>query len=545
MSNTGLMGPALDRGRDAYGRREWGAAYTELSSADGEAGLAAGDLERLAVAAYLTGRDAESTDAWARAFDEFQRAGAPARAARCAFWLGLALLLRGEMAPSGGWLQRAQRLIDEGRLDCPEKGLLLVPKGLERLYGGDVDAAVTMFSEGTAIGQRFGDPDVTALNRLGLGQALLVGGQVPQGVAYLDEAMVEATTGALSPIAVGIVYCAVILACNDIFDIRRAQEWTHALSRWCESQPDLVPYRGQCLVHRAQILQLHGDWPEAVDECRRACERLDGSPAAGDAYYQHAEVLRLRGEFAESEHAYRRASEAGREPQPGLALLRLAQGQADAAANSIRRVLDAASDAPARARMLGPFVDIMLAVDDLGAARRAADELSAIAGQLESPYLQALAAHASGAVLLAEGDAGEACAALRRALAKWRELDAPFDAARARVLIGVACRSLGDDDAAEMELDAARAVFARLGAPSDLAGAEALSRTASSRVAGLSGREAEVLALVATGKSNREIATALFISENTVRRHVQNIFVKVGVTSRAGATAFAYKHDLA
>lgn len=539
------MSQALDRGRRAFDNQAWGSAYTDLLAADSEAALGPQDLDRLALAAYLTGRDVECGELWARAFNEYQRVGDAPRAARSAFWLALGLMFQGEMARAGGWLMRAQRLLDDAGTDCAEQGLLLLPPALGHLGQGDGPAAFAAFSQMAEIGERFGDPDVTAFGRLGRGQALIAQGDTAAGVALLDETMVDVTAGRPSPIVVGIAYCAVILELNAIFDVGRAQEWTVALSRWCESQPDLVPYRGQCLVHRAEIMQLRGDWSNAVEEARRACERLAGKPAAGDAHYQHAELLRLRGELAEAEDGYRASSRCGRDPQPGLALLRLAQGHTDAAAGTIRRVVGAAQGSVNRARMLGAFVEIMLAADDLTAARQASDELTAIAREIDAPLLHAVSAHAAGAVLLAGGNAGDACTALRRALGQWRELGVPYEAARARVLIGLACRAVGDDDTAEMELDAARSVFERLGAATDLARARDLSRTAGARPpGGLSGREAEVLALLATGRTNREIAEALFISEHTVRRHLQNIFTKLGVSTRAAATAFAFQHDL-
>jgi ATP/maltotriose-dependent transcriptional regulator MalT len=306
-----------------------------------------------------------------------------------------------------------------------------------------------------------------------------------------------------------------------------------------------VPYRGQCLVHRAEIMQLHGDWDAAGSQALEACHRLAETPAAGEAHYRRGELLRLSGAFSEAEAAYREASASGREPQPGLALLRLAQGQVDAAAGAIRRVVDGADDSLVKARVLAPFVEIMLATGDLDAARSGAIELNEIAVQFSTPFLAALSSHVSGAVRLAEGDYQRACQELRRALAAWRELDAPYEVARVRVLIGCACRELGDADTAEMELDVARSVFARLGAVTDLARAEGLSRAgAAHRAGGLSAREAQVLALVAAGKSNRDIGVELFISEHTVRRHLQNIFTKLGVSSRAAATAFAFQHDL-
>lgn len=524
----------------------WGEAHLQLSGADARVFLGPDDLDRLGTAAYLTGRVEPADDAWERAHFAFRARGDAARAVRCAFWLGLTLAERGEEVRGGGWLARADSLLQEAGLDCVERGYLRIPAALQALNGGETSSAYAEFGRIVEIADRFGDADLRALGRLGRGQALIASGSAAQGVRLLDEAMLAVTTGEVSPIAAGIVYCGVIIACRTVFDLRRAQERTAALSRWCASQPDLKPYRGQCLVHRSEIMQLHGEWADALEEARQACEHLSnppGDPVLGMALYQQAELLRLRGRLAEAEDAYRQASGWGHPVQPGLALLRMAQGRIDAAGAAIQRAVAEATGPVERSRVLAGYVEIKLAADDPGAARAAADELGEIADAFDSPYLWAVLGYARGAVLLAEGASAEAGISLRRTSAAWQELEAPYEVARARLLMGLACSRLGDTDTVGLEWDAADRIFRELGAAPDLARLAGL-RGPAKPGGGLTGREVEVLRLVAAGKTNREIAAELVLSEHTVRRHLQNIFAKLDLTSRAAATAYAYRHGL-
>jgi DNA-binding CsgD family transcriptional regulator len=541
--------PALseirERGRDCYQRRRWVAAFDALSRADELESLGAADLWLLAWSAHLSGRDADFAQAMGRAYRARLDEGEPLAAARCAGWLGAILDLSGEVGLGAGWLSRAQRLVEREGVDCPERGFLHLLDAFDHAGAGEYDAMLTAAEQAFEVAERFGDADLATMALVLQGRARLARGETKAGLALLDEAMVSVTTDRLLPALTGLAYCNVIEGCQEVYDLRRSQEWTAALAQWCDGQPDLVPYAGQCLVHRSEILQLRGDWPRALDEATRACDRLAGRPAIDNAYYQLAEMHRLRGEFTEAEQAYRRVAEFGREPQPGLALLRLAEGRVSVAAAAITRVLDEASDRVSRCRVLPAYVEIMVNAGDVSAAQIAADELFTIAESLGASFLRAAAAHASGAATLTAGDSPGALIPLRRAVSLWRQMDAPYESARARVLVGQACRLLGDADSADIEFDAAAQVFEQVGAASDLDQLRKLISAAEpSYPNGLTGREVQVLSLVATGQTNREISSTLMISEHTVARHLQNIFGKLGVSSRTAATTFALEHSL-
>jgi DNA-binding CsgD family transcriptional regulator len=537
----------LDRGRRSFAQEAWADAFGALSAADRRQPLDASDLELLATSAYMLGREQDYFDLLERAYRIHQDAGEPLAALRSAFWIGITLASRGEMGRAGGWLGRAQRLLDREDSDCVESGYMLLPVIFEQSGAGELEAAATTAAEAAALGEHFDDADLFALASHERGHLLIRLGRMHEGLALLDESMVAVAGGELSPIASGIVYCGVILACQDAHELRRAQEWTEALTAWCDRQPDLVAFTGRCRVHRSQIMRLHGAWAEALAEARRAAERCLASGnarAAGEARYEEGEVHRLAGDYESAENAYREASGHGWEPQPGLALMRLAQGDADAAQAAIRRVEAEATEPGRRAGVLPAFVEIVLAVDDIEAARAAVAELESIAED-QSEVLVATAAQAQGAVKLADGDARGSLTFLRPAYEAWRGIDAPYELARVRELLGIACRELGDTDAAMLELEAARDAYAELGAAPDLSRAAALAEISGAvDPYGLTGRELEVLRHLASGETNRAIAERLVLSVRTVDRHVSNIYAKLGVSSRAAATAHAHKHGL-
>jgi DNA-binding CsgD family transcriptional regulator len=540
------MAPAdLEAARARFDRRAWSEARRMLAAVDAEAPLGPDDLERAAVSAYMLALDDEYLSLLERAHRAYLDAGQIPRAVRCAFWIGLGLMTHGAVGPARGWFGRAERLLAE-QADCVEHGYLVIPAVIEHVVEGDPEAAHDAAAEAAAIAARFDDKDLLALAVHEQGHALVRLGRVEEGLRLMDETMVSVLAGELSPRATGIVYCNTIAFCQSVFEVRRAREWTEHLTRWCEEQPEMVAHTGVCLVHRAEIMELQGAWPDALEEARRAAERFEARVAEqrtrGKALSLEGDLQRVQGRLDEAEAAYRAASRCGYEPQPGLALLRLAQGDATGAGSAIRRALDETSRPFHRVPLLAASVDIALRAGDQGAAEEASRELGEIAAAHPSEAIAAMAARAQGELALARGDARGALPPLRDAARAWQALDAPYETARTRALVGEACRVLGDEDAAALEFDAARAAFRRLGAALELVELDRPRRVADNH--GLTARELEVLRRVAAGATNKAIAAELVLSERTVDRHVSNIFAKLRVTSRAAATAYAYEHRL-
>jgi DNA-binding CsgD family transcriptional regulator len=539
----GAVSDALERGRDAFERRAWSEAFQQLTAADLSDPL---DLERLAVTANLLGRDDASEQAWERAHAACLECDDLARAARCAFWLGLSLMLRGDEARGGGWIARAERLAEEVG-ECATAGFVLTPRFLGLLSSGDPVAAGELATAMVDLARRIDDLELLAMGLLSTGEVEYLAGRTDAARRAFDEAMLLVTNHEVSPVLAGIVYCGVIDSCMEAGDFRRAAQWTDVLERWCADQPDLVPYRGQCLVHRSQVLTAKGEWPEASTALELACRRLSepAHPALGLARYQQGDLHRLRGEWAEAEEAYKAAGRLGKNADPGLALLRLAQGDLTAATAAAHRMVPEHRDTGLLAvPVFAAAIEILLASGDTTTALALANDLDEVVQGSELPLAQATAAYASGLVQLESGDATDALAAFRRACRLWHDLEMPYEEARTRVGVARACAALGDHDACAIEIDAARALFERLGARPDLERLDAAPATEAGSPGGLTARECEVLRQVAAGRTNRQIAGELSISEHTVARHLQNIFLKLDLTSRAAATAYAYEHDL-
>ena len=535
----------LQRAREAYERREWVSAFRALSDLD-DTTLKAADFSALATTAYLLGRRNDCVQALQRAYRASLDADDRPQAVRAACTLTMTLRQAGELAVANGWQARAVRILDELDGDVVERGYVHESEMMGHIANGDFAAAFPLAPLITDYGRRFDEPDLFALGLHSEGRLMLYSGQVADGLQRMDEAMVGVMTGEVSPVTAGHVYCSTIEACQEVSDLRRAGEWTHALTTWCDTQPGLVAFTGQCATHRGQLLRLHGAFSRALEELDGAVARYlaaGSDPALGLAHYERAEVYRVRGEYAAAEDAFDAAAEFGHSAQPGRALLWLAQGRLDAAAAAIRRLLAEVRDPVHRSQILAAAVEVVVAAGNAGSAAELCEELRAIGVSFDSTALQAAGLYAVASARLAGGEGEPAFRAAEQAMQAWALHDAPYELARSRVLAGRALRLLGDEDSAAAELEAARKSFADLGA------LPAVEQTAAllgkqSAPGGLTPREMEVLRLVASGRSNHAIATDLVLSEKTVARHLSSIFTKLDVRSRTAAAAFAYEHSL-
>ncbi len=524
----------VEQARAAYDERAWSRAV-ELYADAGQ--LGADDLERHAIALMMLGRMDDYFSAREAAYHQLLEAGDAAGATKVAFWIGAQRMVAGEVGLGSGWLARAERLVAEQPVEGVAIGYVSLARNFEAAATGDFTRAMALVDEAVAIGRRHRDGDLPCLALHQLGVLLLGAGRVEEGLARLDESMLELTAGGVSPMVTGIVYCGVIAGCWNVYELRRAQEWTDAMARWCKAQPELGNFNGECKVRRAELKQLHGEWSQALDDLALVAPSDVDPWAAGAAAYVRGNLDRLQGRFDDAEEAFSVASRLGWDPQPGLALLRLAKGSVQAAAAMIRRALAEPAEHGKRVELLVGATEVFLAAAELDEGEATAEELAELARTLRTPVIEGLAAHARAAVCLARGDHGAALAPARSALQTWVRLRAPYTEARARVLVAEACRALGDAESARAELGHADAIFTRLGAAPDVARMQQSDDV-------LSPRELEVLRLLATGATNKAIADKLVLSERTVDRHVSNIFGKLRVSSRSAATAYAFERQL-
>jgi ATP/maltotriose-dependent transcriptional regulator MalT len=535
---------AIAEARAAFSAHNWPLAFDLLSRADVENELSAEDLDALGDAAWWLGRLDDSVSARQRAYESYLRSGDGDRAAMAALATALALGDRGEDALASGWRARARRLAEE-QPESLAAGFLQSVEADAAFHAGSPEESIAKAREAQRIGSMHLDKTLVAWGMHIEGHVLAKQGRYSEGWALLDESMVTVAGDDLKPSWVGLMHCGMLLACEYLADPHRGWQWVRTTEKWLEDHPGAILYSGVCRIHKVRIMQLKGVWPDAEAEAWKASEDLMGIHVYTEArcYYEIAEIKRLRGEYDTAQELYQKAHQLGFDPQPGFAQLRLAQGRLDAAAAGIRRALDVAHDKPTEAALLPYRIEISLAASDLDEASAAADRLSEIADEFNSPGMLASAATGRGAVLLARGDAQGAVTELRRAIDGWLQIDCPYELARARVLSAAALQMLADDDGASLELNAARKTFEELGAVPDARRVAELLH-GGEHPAGLTDREIEVLGLVAAGRSNREIATDLFISERTVARHVSNIFTKLGVPSRAAAASFALRRGL-
>jgi DNA-binding CsgD family transcriptional regulator/tetratricopeptide (TPR) repeat protein len=535
----------LARARTDYERGDWAAALDIWTGVD-EEDLGVEDLRGAAQSAYLLGRRDDAIDRYQRAFRLCEDGGDAAAGVACAFQLAMIFGNSGELAMAAGWATRAERMLGQVAPDGVEAGYVMFLHVFRHLGEGDFESAAERANATAEIGRRHGERDLVALGLVVAGRMAIYSGRAAEGLTLLDEAMVAVAAGEVSPEVFGDVYCIAIEGCQEIAAFDRVAEWSSALYRWCSSHPGLVTYTGQCSIHRGQVMRQRGAWADALEEFTRAAERYrlaNTLDAIGQAEGERGDVLRLQGEYVAAEAAYQRASEHGFEPQPGLALLWLARGSPDAAVAAVRRLVAETGDPVGKCRVLPAAVDVLLAADAVEEARTVAAELDRVATAAGSVAMLAFSAYASGAVELASGDASGSLPYLRKSRQLWARVESPYEVARVRLLTGRALTALGDEGSAHQELEAARDAFLALGATPMVD--EAAGLIEPGRLpGGLTAREVEVLRLVASGRSNPQIAADLTLSQKTVARHLSNIFTKLEVGSRTAAAAYAYEHGL-
>lgn len=532
----------LDRARAAHAERRWAQAREAYLEARAAAPLSAEDMAALSDAAWWEGAIDESLLACEEAYRLYLHGddSRPRPAAMLALDIGFSWYLRGEESMGSGWISRAQRLLED-ETDCVEHGYLQTMAIDEALGAGDFEAAIGAARAVAAVGARHLDETLCSYALVGEGIALVKQGHVRDGLAALDEAMLPVVAGRVRPTWAGNIYCQLMSVCHELADLRRAQQWTDATARWCEGFTNAVMFLGVCRVHRAQLLQVHGDWTRAEDEIAQVCHHLEAMnvAAVGLALYELGEVRRMRGDLPAAADAYAQAHEHGIEPHPGLALVWVAEGDPAPALDALKACEARTTDPLAKTRLWEAMVQAAIAAGDLATAKSSAGALEESARTYASPGLLAVAAESRGRVCLASGDVRAAAEALRSACRRWHDVTAPYRVAQTRLALAEALQRDGDERGASLERDAAAAALAKLG----VTGPVPTGRPAA-LPDGMTRREAEVLTLVAQGLTNREVAGALVVSERTVARHLANLYRKIGVTTRTAAANYAHRHGL-
>jgi DNA-binding CsgD family transcriptional regulator len=524
---------------------DWAARFRQLQAS----GVSTADgLDELGTAAWFLGRMAECERAWTAAYDAYATAGETDAAIRCAFWVGYMLGEGGAAVKAHAWMSRVMELCrrrsEEGATEAAATAALC--QAQEAWGAGRVADAVEIGERARTLAHEAGAADIEVFATMGLARALVRAGSFERGFALMDELMLSIADGGVGERVAGPAYCAVIASCLDRWDIGRASAWTHDLNEWCDAQHGLQIFRGECSIHRATVLGIAGEWTEAARVLADVTTRERRPATLDNALYDLSELNRRAGRTQAADEGFRQAASLGREVQPGLGRLRRDTGRLASARAGIARALSAAPTPGRRADLLAAQVEVEADGGDLEVAADADRELRDLAEAIGTTYLTALADRTSGTVLLAQRRPELAQPVLRRAWSGWRDLEDPYDGALTRVLLARTARALGDEEAAQLEFDAARTTLAGLGALADLARLERLAASvpAAAAAAGLSRRELEVLRLIATGSSNRDIAARLFLSERTVARHVSNILAKLRLSSRSAATAYAFEHGL-
>jgi len=467
------LGPTIDvdpEARQAFDRQDWNEAYRVLRSLAEKRSLSAQELEMLAHSAAWISEFEQYFSALEKAHAMYAERGDHISAARVALGLVSAHAEWEASAHARGWIKRAERHLRD-QPECREHARLYRRKTADALAACDLEAAAEWNRQCMTVADRVGDDELRTEALHDQGRILILQGEIDEGRDLIDEAMAAAVSGAVPAMTLGNLYCRTLTVCSSIADFGRAREWTEAAWRWCGPY-QASGFPGMCRVHGAETMRHQGNWNEAESMVRMACDwfaKLGPRSQVGAAFHELGELLLRKGDLPGAEDAFRRAHDFGRDPLPGLPLLRLAQDRRDEAHQVIERALaESPDDRLYRAKLLSALIVIALAVGDVARAEAAVDELSAISRDYRCPAFQAQASLGRGAVSLDCGDPAAATVALREAWQAFHRAGFTYDAARSRTLLARAYLKTGNAADARIELEAAFRAFTELGARADL-----------------------------------------------------------------------------